>query len=863
MRNFTLIISILSVFFACMPAKKAEKTQINSITATIDETSTPSIYNESRKRVFDLLHTKLDVRFNIPGAELYGKATLSLTPYFYSTSALELDAKGMEFSKIMLEGKNQKSRELSHHYENDILSITLDREYHRGDTIQIFIEYVSRPNARAEGGSAAITSDKGLYFINPQGKEAKKPIQIWTQGETESNSVWFPTIDSPNERMSQELYITVPENFITLSNGLMVFSMENGDGTRTDYWKQDLPHAPYLTMMAIGEYAVVNDKWRNLDVNYYVEKDYEPYAKTIFGNTPEMMEFFSRQLGVDYPWDKYHQVVVRDYVSGAMENTGAVIFGEFMHQTPRELLDDDNESIIAHELYHHWFGDLVTCESWANLPLNESFATYGEYLWIEYKYGRNAADHHLQGNLNQYLAESKNKQMDMIRFSYEDKEDMFDSHSYAKGGRILHMLRKYVGDEAFFESLKLYLNTHKFQSVEIHDLRLAFEKVTGEDLNWFFNQWFLSSGHPELEIKTSFNKEANKAVVKIEQVQNLKKAPLYRLPIEIDIYCNGRVIKQKVTLRKQEEEFQFTVPSKPELINVDAEKMLLCVKKEEKNAEEWAFQYRNTPLFIDRLEAIENLAKSPSPLSTEILAEGLNDKYYNIRLAAIRNTQKLHAQNPEELKEKLLHLSLNDPKSVVRAGALRQLSNYFSKDSDASNTFKAALADSSYQVLAEALAAIAVFSDKEALEAAKALEKEKKPAIINAIAAIYARSGNDTHNQFFLHSFENLSGYNQYSFINLYGKFLKGKSDETINESLSLLENIAISSPAWWVRLSAIQALSELFYNYDAQSKDSKGKIIKANTENQESVKEKISKILSKAKQKETNENLLKILSNF
>jgi len=220
-----------------------------------------------------------------------------------------------------------------------------------------------------------------------------KPTQLWTQGETEGSSVWFPTIDTPSERMSQEIFITTRKDFQTLSNGQLVYSNFNDDDTRTDYWKQDLEHPPYLTMMAVGDFKIGRDEWQDskgriVPVDYYVEPDYANYVFQIFGDTPEMMTFYSELLNYDYPWDKYAQIIVRDYVSGAMENTTATIYGEYVNQTSRELIDDNNETTIAHELFHHWFGDLVTCESWSHLPLNESFATYGEYLWLEHKYGK-------------------------------------------------------------------------------------------------------------------------------------------------------------------------------------------------------------------------------------------------------------------------------------------------------------------------------------------------------------------------------------------------------------------------------------------------------------------------------------------
>ena len=466
-----------------------EEETLEEVTVEVDED--PMIYQETERMINDLIHTKLEVSFDWDKARLNGKATLDLKPYFYGVDSLYLDAKGFDLHKVVLV-QGGKEIPLSHTYDGEIIAIKLNKTYTRNERYRVKIDYTAKPNERKSKGSDAITSDKGLYFIKPDEKRPDIMPQIWTQGETEASSCWFPTIDAPTEKMTQELYITVKDKYKTLSNGTLVYGVENGNGTRTDYWKQDLPHSPYLVMMAIGEFEVVKDSWRDsVEVHYYVEKPFKPYAKAIFGSTPEMMEFFSKLLGVDYVWDKYHQIVVRDYVSGAMENTSAVIHGDFLYQTTRELLDKDNESIIAHELFHHWFGDLVTCESWSNLPLNESFANYSQYLWDEYKYGKDEADHNGFEEMQGYLGEARGKQVNLIRYFYEDKEDMFDAHSYNKGGRILHMLRNFLGDDAFFASLNKYLEDNKFKTAEVHNLRLAFEEVTGYDLNWFFNQWFL------------------------------------------------------------------------------------------------------------------------------------------------------------------------------------------------------------------------------------------------------------------------------------------------------------------------------------------------------------------------------------
>ena len=283
---------------------------------------------------------------------------------------------------------------------------------------------------------------------------------------------------------------------------------KNADGTRTDYWKMDLPHAPYLFFMGVGDYAIVKDSYKGKEVSYYVEKEYAPVARKIFGNTPEMIEFFSKITGVHYPWVKYSQIAGRDYVSGAMENTTATIHQEGAQQDARQLIDGNIwEGTIAHELFHQWFGDYVTAESWSNLTLNESFADYSQHLWDEYKYGKDAGDAENYQGMQGYL-QSGSESKDLVRFFYADKEDMFDQVSYQKGGRILHMLRNFVGDSAFFKSLNLYLTTNKFKSAEAHQLRLAFEEVTGHDLNWFFNQWYYGNGHPNVDI--SYNYDARR-----------------------------------------------------------------------------------------------------------------------------------------------------------------------------------------------------------------------------------------------------------------------------------------------------------------------------------------------------------------
>jgi aminopeptidase N len=804
----------LLLIYSCGIFNKSSKKNNTIASVVLDSVeinpTPPPVYQASSTRKNDILHTKLEVRFDWSKSWLYGKATITAQPYFYPVNTIELDARGFDISEVSLVSANDNRQKLEYKYAKEVLTVMLDKQYTRSDTFRLYIEYTAKPNELAEGGSAAINSDKGLYFINPEGKDKAKPQQVWTQGETQANSAWFPTIDRPNERMTNEIYMTVDKKYSTLSNGELVFQADNGDGTRTDCWKMDLPHAPYLVMMAVGEFAVVKDKWRDKEVSYYVEKPFEAHARAIFANTPEMLEFFSNKLGVAYPWNKYSQVVVRDYVSGAMENTTASLFGEFVQRTERELIDADNQDIVAHELFHQWFGDLVTCESWANLPLNESFATYGEYLWAEYKLGRDEADLRLQNDLLSYLMESMSKQVDMIRYYYEDKEDMFDSHSYAKGGRILHMLRKYVGDEAFFTSLKVYLEENKYTPVEIHDLRLAFEKVTGEDLNWFFDQWFLGSGHPDIEFRYKYDMELKKQTVTVLQKQKRKETPVYKLPIAIDIYYNGKKDRHMVTVTKREESFAFDVPVKPDLVNADAEKMLLCTKKENKTREEYVFQYKNAPLYLDRYEAIEELKRPPADsLAAEVVASALNDRFWSLRVVAINSSSKLKIPR---LKEKLLALT-KDEHSKVRAAAISALAKDFSGP-EVMAAFNEALNDRSYLVLGEAMSAIGKADPAQAMKIAKRFENETVNSMLMSVARIYADHGTDEHNDFFIRTAPKISGFSRIGFITLYGNYLENRKDETINEGLKLLEDFGRNSSSKWVKAYSLKAIGDIYTMY-------------------------------------------------
>ncbi len=804
MKKYLIILSALVALSACKVGESGDEVVISQETeetSGILEWEEPvaelpterPVYQETNTILTDLIHTRLEVEFDWAQSRMNGLAQITAKPHFYPADKLILNAKGMKINSVAL-GKSP----LKYHYENDILTIYFGREFTRDDKYTVTIDYVARPDERETEGSAAILSDKGLYFINPKGEEEGKMPQIWTQGETESSSVWFPTIDSPNAKTTQEIFIKVDNKYTTLSNGKLISSEKTSDGKRVDHWKQDLPHAPYLFMMGVGEFKIVKDSYKRTDgttmeVNYYVEPEWEQYARTIFGETPAMIKYFSELTGVNYPWDKYHQIVVRDYVSGAMENTGAVVFGDFVYKNKRELLDDNDQSTIAHELFHHWFGDLVTCESWSNLPLNESFANYSQYLWDEKRFGLDQADYYADEEADGYYQSAQmGGYHDLIWFDFNDKEDMFDGHSYNKGGRILHMLRNYLGDEAFFAGMKNYLEKNKFKPAEFHQLRIAFEEVSGEDLNWFFNQWFLGSAHPILEFDQVVNSEKKTLDITVQQKQNVELSPIFKLPMEIAIFDDKGKHIHKVVVDELTEKISLPFEGDLKGYVYDYQQMVLAKMREDKPREIYIHQYYNGERYLARREGLINGSKGSSPESQQLIMDALKDPFWGIREEAIALTTKLKDDKKIEAIAVLKEMVVKDPKSSVRGAALAKLGKLMEPNEVEPLYIAAIASDSSYSVISSALSSLGKDNPEKALALAAPLENEKSSKMLSGIAQLYAgHAGPEKYNLF-----ENiingnvLQGYDKLGVIGAYTGFVTRQDYDIYEKSYDLYKGL-------------------------------------------------------------------------
>jgi aminopeptidase N len=767
-------------------------------------------YHETAVKINDLIDTRLDVKFDYQKSYLYGKEWVTLKPHFYPTDSVRLDAKGMDIKTIgILE--NGKVIPLRYHYEDSLsLAIQLNRIYTEKEHYTLFIDYTAKPNELHDKPGFKLDG-KGLYFVNPLGKEPGKPTQIWTQGEAESSSCWFPTIDKPDQKTTEQVSMTVPAKYTTLSNGLLISQKNNADGTRTDTWKQSLPHCPYLFMMAIGDFKIYKDKWRNKEVSYYLEPAYAPYAKQIFGQTPEMIEFYSKALGVDFPWEKYSQVVVRDYPLGAMENSSATLHGEYVQKSPWDLIDDPNGSggtTIAHELFHQWFGDLVTCESWSNETLNESFAVFGEKYWNEKKYGKDDGDAKRYEELQAYLNNGTAYKQALTPFVYTDEEGINGANIYDKGGLVLIMLRNYLGDDAFFKGLGLYLKSRGFKNGEVHDLRLAMEEISGKDLNWFFNQWYYGAGHPVLDITYQWNEANHQQKVFISQKQD---GQTFRVSIAVDLYAGGKVTRKQVWLTQKNDTLIFNNPVKPDLVNIDADKVLLTKKTDHKSLTEFNYQYHHAPLYLDRIEALNAaINQETSKEGLDIVLAALKDKYHGVQLKAIKALKMDSVEVAKAALPVLAGLAQNDKNYPVRAAAIGILGN--TKSKAYIDIYKSSLSSPSYTVKGATLIALNSVAPEDAFQTAKSMEADDKGKLGQAIVQVYASNGSDKEWLYVINAFGKASV--QVKFDLARGPFpaMIGKLEnpQYVLQGILAIKDLAVSFKKYGIAPKLIAALQQI-----------------------------------------------------
>ncbi len=819
MHKSCLFVSILLIFTS-LSANCPKKRNKIKLSKQLDEVViTPqnliTSYKGSYQKFFDLMSTKLTVRPDFKEKKLYGKAELKLKPHFYDQKQLVLDAKWMAINSVELKTL-EGTRKLQYSYDTLKLRIELDKYYTAGDQLDILIDYVAMPYTQ---DSAQVDDGRGLYFIDVEDKNPYKPMHLWTQGEEESSSCWFPTIDATNQKTTQEIWVTIDKHFTSLSNGLLIDTKENEDGTKTDHWKQDKPHAPYLFFLCVGEFFKSADKWRDKEVSYYTFPKYKDALTEIFKYQPEMMEFFSQKLGVDFPWDKMSNVIVSDYTAGAMENSSVVVYYDKLLCNRQDLVDLNFEYIIAHELFHQWFGDLVTAESWANLTLNESMADYSEYLWMEYKYGKDEADAYGYSSFKKYLHSVKYTNEPIVNYYYDKAHDLFDAIRYEKGGRVLNLLRNYLGDEAFYKSLNKYLNEHKFKNAELSDLRKAFEDVSGEDLNWFFNQWWLDKGHPILDITHRYDEKNKTIELTVRQAQTSADGPTFRIPTKVDIYNNGKKETKIIDITDRVMTFYFAAASAPQLVNFDADKVLPCEKTEDLSEAENIYKFYNAPLYLDKLEALEALLhkQKDNAAVQGVFLKALQDDNWYLRLDAVNLVDPDKFSDKSQLVLTLQKIINTDSKSAVREKALSKMVK-IQKDKSLALLEHVLNSDSSISMLSLALNNLNLYNKSKAYAYATKLSETENPDLLMAVAKIFKDTVADNF-EFFKKAIWLNNARTFYSNYKSFSEYLQIANTSILEKGVLFLNDIARYEESDFIITGAKQAVRNMKYYFEERAK--------------------------------------------
>jgi aminopeptidase N len=532
-----------------------------------------------------------------------------------------------------------------------------------------------------------------------------------------------------------------------------------------------------------------------------------------------------------------------------MENTTAVIFGEFMHGTDRELIDvETNEKIVAHEMFHHWFGDYVTTESWSNLTLNEGFANYSEYLWLEKKHGRDAADEHMMNERSGYFGSAQRGVHELIWYDFEDKEQMFDAHSYNKGGSVLHMLRDYLGDDAFFAGLEKYLTDNQYTAVEVDELRMAFEDLTGQDLNWFFDQWFLMAGHPSLKLSTDY--ADGKIMLTVEQTQDTdNNVPgVFRLPTKVAIFTNGSTTPKMVDIVIDERKQTFTFASnvKPDVVILDPKHTLLAQFNYTKTTKELAAQFKGAPSLIDRMLVLQRLGnKDDSALKNEVVSIALNDPFYSVRERAL--DMIMESPDASQLAD-IRRLAKFDPHSRVRSTAIQLLTA--NEDSQLKTISEIALDAKAYGVVAAGLKGLVVADPAAAAASATKLEMLNNPSINSALAGIYAEAGDPAKLPFFEKQMATADGYGALDLMDGYRLLLAKATPAQMAAGLEKLVTLGKDQDqSLFRRLAATKAINDMREDAKAEGKTD--------------VVTKLGTIISAIKAVETDDNLTRFYQQF
>ncbi|MBS4028917.1 MAG: HEAT repeat domain-containing protein [Ignavibacteriales bacterium] len=644
---------------------------------------------ETRDRTYDVLHYKIEVSFDEPQKKVIGKVTTTLVPFLDNFTTIEFDAERLHIRKVTMGMKSLLFDSLT-----KTIRIHLDKSYSFNDTLVVSVEYDAIPK-------------KGMYFIQPDSAYPNKPHQIWTQGEDMDNHFWFPCYDFPNDKATSEVLATVQSKYEVLSNGKLVSVKENKkQKTKTFHWSQAKPHSSYLIMLAVGEYAILKEKVGSPSIEYYVYKNQTDDAWKCLYQTPDMMKFFNEKIGFVYPWEKYAQVCIHEFMFGGMENTSATTMADDrLVYDARVRIDGLPTGLIAHELAHQWWGDVVTCKDWRHLWLNESFASYFSPLYTEYSKGRDEFDYQMynsqQAGIN--IDTSVGRKPIVSVGSYT-------TNVYPRGASVLHMLRFFLGDKLFWKSLNHYITKHQFTAVETNDLKLAIEEATGLNLYWFFDEWVYKAGHPIFNVSYTWSDSAKAIYLSVRQTQTMDSLTgVFRMPVDVEVTTTSGSTTARIQINSQDSTYTISSTEKPKLVIFDKGNFLLKELKFDKSVDEWKEQAQFATNPIDRMRALQQLGNDTNNTNYVSLFStiALKDKFWSVRNEAVTSLGKVKSENviiKQQISDALISVYA-DEKSTVRANTISQLGKF--RGEKVSAALHSALHDSSYSVEENALRSLA------------------------------------------------------------------------------------------------------------------------------------------------------------
>ncbi|HMD39113.1 MAG TPA: M1 family aminopeptidase [Candidatus Acidoferrum sp.] len=547
----------------------------------------------ARSRDYDLQHSRIALRFDLEHKKVIGDVTHTLTILRDSTSKIIFDSAGLTIQSVTVNKSAAKFET-----KDDKLIIPLTTAAHAGEKFDVNIRYEAKPT-------------KGLYFILPDKDYPDRPKQVWTQGESEDTRYYLPTYDYPNDRLTTETILTVPASWTTVANGKLIGVVDAPNGMKTWTWKESVLSSTYLITVVAGEFEEVKDTWRGLPVTYYAPKGRGDRLPINYGRTPQMIDLFSRKLGVDYPWEKYAQSMVDDFVAGGMENSSATTNTSSSLQHPKlasEYLTGQDD-LISHELGHQWFGDLVTCKDWGDIWLNEGFATFMETVWAEAHFGKDEADYERWQAAREWFAQTNLYGKPIVRHDFNDSSE-FDGNAYTKGGWVLYMLRHQLGEDAFYRGLKHYLEVNRGKNVVTADLSKAIEEATHTSVDQFFDQWLYGAGAPKFDLSYKYDDAKHELALTVKQTQKVEgRVGLFRIPTEVEITTASGPKLFPITVYKETQIVSFPADSAPLMVLFDKGGHILKSAEFHKEKKEWLYELKSATEVAGRLDAISALGK--------------------------------------------------------------------------------------------------------------------------------------------------------------------------------------------------------------------------------------------------------------